>query len=43
MVVCLFCIVDMSIVTDPTTGLAFMDLLKQTVGFQDAFVEFLSV
>ncbi|KAI1012108.1 hypothetical protein LB503_004375 [Fusarium chuoi] len=38
MVVCLFCIVDMSIVTDPTTGLAFMDLLKQTVGLQGGTV-----
>ncbi|KAF5249486.1 hypothetical protein FANTH_5179 [Fusarium anthophilum] len=38
MVVCLFCIVDMSIVTDPTTGLAFMDLLKQTVGLEGGTV-----
>ncbi|KAF5648425.1 choline transporter [Fusarium tjaetaba] len=38
MVACLFCIVDMSIVTDPTTGLAFMDLLKQTVGLQGGTV-----
>jgi amino acid transporter len=38
MVVCLFCIVDMDIVTNPSTGLAFMDLLKQTVGLQGGTV-----
>ncbi|KAF5661761.1 hypothetical protein FHETE_8296 [Fusarium heterosporum] len=38
MVACLFCIVDMDIVTDPSTGLAFMDLLKQTVGLQGGTV-----
>ncbi|KAM0324470.1 hypothetical protein ACHAPQ_008361 [Fusarium lateritium] len=38
MVVCLFCIVDMEIVTNPSTGLAFMDLLKQTVGLQGGTV-----
>ncbi|KAI8722995.1 hypothetical protein NCS52_00154100 [Fusarium sp. LHS14.1] len=34
MVVCLFCIQGMDVVLDPSTGLPFMDLLKETVGLQ---------
>ncbi|KAJ4258905.1 hypothetical protein NW762_007992 [Fusarium torreyae] len=38
MVVCLFCIQGMDVVLDPSTGLAFMDLLKQCVGLQGGTV-----
>lgn len=38
MVVCLFCIQDLETVLDPSTGLPFMDLLKQTVGLDGATV-----
>ncbi|KAF4450058.1 hypothetical protein F53441_6763 [Fusarium austroafricanum] len=38
MVVCLFCIVDMDIVLNPSTGLSFMDLVKETVGLQGGAV-----
>ncbi|RSM18107.1 hypothetical protein CDV31_003029 [Fusarium ambrosium] len=38
MVVCLFCIQGMDVVLDPSTGLPFMDLLKETVGLQGGAV-----
>ncbi|KAF5024835.1 hypothetical protein F66182_3074 [Fusarium sp. NRRL 66182] len=38
MVVCLFCIPNMDVILDPSTGLAFMDLLRQTVGLQGGTV-----
>lgn len=38
MVVCLFCITNMDNVLDPTTGLPFMDLLKDTVGLEGGTV-----
>lgn len=38
MVVCLFCIQDLDAVIDPSTGLPFMDLLKDTLGLDGATV-----
>jgi choline transport protein len=38
MVVCLFCMVNSDIYLNPSTGLAFMDLLKDTVGLQGGTV-----
>ncbi|KAM5356894.1 hypothetical protein ACJ41O_003540 [Fusarium nematophilum] len=38
MVVCLFSIQSMDVVLDPSTGLPFMDLLKETVGLEGGTV-----